>query len=308
MKNKLYLIGILTLVLCANAFAQLSLPRESQRAEVIQTIGDTKVSIVYHRPNIKGRKVWGAAPPTAASGTATLDTNNRAQDAPLVPYGHVWRTGANENTTFEISNDVKINGQTLPAGKYGLHTIPNQNEWIIIFSKVSDAWGSFTYDAKNDQLRITAKPQTGEFQETMSLGLENIKLTTADAVIRWENIRVPFTIDVGDVKPRILANIRQQVTNLKADDFRTPITGANWVLAEKMTANYAEALGWVDKSLAIRETFGGLNSKAQLLAASGRKAEAIATAEKAIAVGKAATPAANTANLEKLLADWKAGK
>src|SRR5688500_9414497 len=122
MKNKFYLVGVSTLLFCVNAFAQLNLPRDSQRSEVNQTVGDTKVSIVYHRPNIKGRKVWGEAPPTAANTAATLDNGfTRPKDAPLVAYGHVWRTGANENTTFEISNDVKINGQTLPAGKYGLH-------------------------------------------------------------------------------------------------------------------------------------------------------------------------------------------
>jgi hypothetical protein len=308
MKNRFYLIGILILIFCANAFGQLVLPRESQRAEVTQIVGDTKVTIVYHRPNIRGRKVWGEAPTNASSNATTLDTNNRPADAPLVAYGHVWRTGANENTTFEISNDVKINGQTLPAGKYGLHTIPTQNEWTVIFSKINNAWGSFTYNPKDDQLRITAKPQKGEFQESMWIGLENIKATTADVVIRWENVRLPFTIDVGDVRGRTLANIRQHIANLKADDFRTPITGANWILSEKMTANYEEALGWVDKSLSIRETFGGLSAKAQILAAMGKKQEAIASAEKAIQVGKAANPPANTANLERMLADWKAGK
>jgi hypothetical protein len=306
MKNKLYVIGILTLIFCVNAFGQLSLPRESNFSSVSQTVGDTKIVITYHRPNIKGRKVWGEAPPAAANGTATLDGT---KDAPLVVYGHVWRTGANENTTFEVSNDVQINGQPLPAGKYGLHTIPNQNEWIIIFNKVNNEWGSFRYDAKQDQLRVTAKPQTSaEFQETMSLNFANVKGNTADIVIAWEKLRVPFTVNVGDIKTRVLADVRKQIAGAKADDFRTPIQGANWVFGEKLTANYAEALGWVDKALAVRETFSGLSLKAQLLAATGKKAEAITTAEKAITVGKAASPAANTANLEKILADWKAGK
>lgn len=286
MRSKLYLIGILTLLFCGNVVGQLVLPRESQRAEVTQVVGDTSVSIVYDRPNIKGRKVWGE----------------------LVPLGQVWRTGANENTTFEINNDVTINGQTLPAGKYGLHTIPNQNEWTIIFNKVNNAWGSFTYDAKQDVLRVTAKPQTGDFHETMWIGLENIKPTTADAVIRWENVRVPFTIDAGDVNARTLANIRQQMASLKSDDFRTPVQAAGWVWSQKLTPNYAEAVNWLDTSIKIRETFGSLSTKAQILAAMGKKQEAIATAERAVQVGKAATPAANTANLEKMLAGWKAGK
>lgn len=308
MKLKIYFAGILVLILCSGVFAQLMLPRDSQRAEFTQTIGDTKVSVVYHRPNIKGRTVWGE-PVKEIDTNKTLDGSTMTdKTAPLVAYGNVWRTGANENTTFEVTNDVKINGQTLPAGKYGLHTIPGENEWTIIFSKVNNAWGSFSYDASKDQLRVTAKPQTAEFEETMSLGLENIKPTTADFVIHWEKIRVPFTIDVGDVTGRTLNEIRNQAANLKSDDFRTPIVGAGWVFDSKLTNNYNEAIGWVDKSLAIRQTYAGLNLKAQLLAATGKKSEAIATAEKAIEIGKAATPPANTAGLEKMLADWKAGK
>jgi hypothetical protein len=286
MKHKHLLIGILTLLFASSAFGQLSLPRESNYSSVSQMVGDTKISIAYHRPNTKGRKVFGE----------------------LVKFGEVWRTGANENTIFETTQDVLINGQPLPAGKYGLHTIPNQNEWTIIFNKVNNEWGSYQYDVKQDQLRVTVKPQSGDFQETMGIGFSNIKGNTADVIIAWENLRIPFTINVGDINNRVLAYVRAQIASAKPDDFRTPVTGANWVLNEKLTANYTEALGWVNKSLGVRETFGALNLKAQLLAATGNRAEAIKVAEKAIQVGKAATPAANTTNLEKMLTTWKAGK
>lgn len=303
MKNKFLIMGIIALFCCVNALAQISLPRDSQREEVTQTVGDTKISIVYHRPNIKGRKVWADAP-TTATGTATLDGTTDA----LVNYGHVWRTGANENTTFETSNDVKINGQTLPAGKYGLHTIPNRDEWTIIFNKVNDAWGSFSYDAKNDQLRVTAKPQTAEFQETLALGLENVKPGTADFAIRWANVRVPLTIDVGDYNSRVIGNIRRQMTMLKTDDFRTPVDAANYIYNQKMTANYAEAITWLDQSLKTKETANALVAKANLQAETGNKPEAVKNLERAISVAKAANPKANTAQLEKRLADWKASK
>ncbi len=286
MKNKFVLVGIITLFCCVNGLAQLNLPRESQRAEVAQVIGDTRVSLIYHRPNTKAREVWGK----------------------LVPFGEVWRTGANENATFETSRDVKINGQTLPAGKYGLHTIPNKDEWTIIFNKVNNEWGSFKYDAKQDQLRVMAKPVKAEFQETMSLGFENIKATTADVVMRWENLRVPFTIDVGNLNDRTLTEIRKQMSNLKADDFRTPSQAANWIYSQKMTANYAEAIGWLDASLKAKETPNALGLKAYLLADSGKKAEAIAAAERAIQLAKAMTPVGNTTALEKRLAEWKGGK
>ncbi|MDQ3749849.1 MAG: DUF2911 domain-containing protein [Acidobacteriota bacterium] len=286
MKTKFYLAVTLILLGCSSVFAQLTLPRESQRQSVTQTIGDTTVAVVYHRPNVKDRKIWDG----------------------LEKYGAVWRTGANENTTFEVSNDVKINGQVLPKGKYGLHTIPNKDEWTIIFNKVNNEWGSFNYDQKQDALRVTVKPLKAELQETMSLGFENVKANTADVVIAWERVKVPFTIDVGDVAGRTLTNIRTQMASLKTDDFRTPAQAAGWVLNSKMSANYEEALKWIDASIKTRETVGNLYTKARLLAELNRKDEAIATVEKAIAMGKAATPAVNTADLEKKLNEWKASK
>ena len=284
--KKLNLIAFFVLAFSINSFAQLNLPRESQRQEIVQTIGDTKISVVYHRPNVNNRKVWDG----------------------LQKYGEVWRTGANENTTFEVTNDVKINGQLLPKGKYGLHSIPNKNEWTVIFNKVSNEWGSFKYDQKQDALRVSVKPVLENLQETMSIGFENVKANTSDIVIAWEKIRIPFTIDVGDVNNRVLADIRVQMASVKADDFRTPVQAAGWVLNSKMTANYEEALKWTDSSIKVRETFGNLNTRARLLGGLNRKAEAIATAEKAIQVGKAATPAANTADLEKMVAEWKSSK
>lgn len=286
MKKTLYLVGILSLLCISNVFAQLNLPRESQRQSLSQTVGDTTVSIVYHRPNTKARKVWGE----------------------LVPLGAVWRTGANEATVFEVSNDVKINGQLLPKGKYSLHTIPAADEWTIIFSKKWEQWGSFTYDAKDDALRVKSKPVKADFQETMSFGIENSTMNTAQVVIAWEKLKAPFTIDVGDVGGRTLAEIRKAMTNVKPDDLRTPGQAANWVLTMKMAANYEEAVGWLDAGIKNRETFGLLNTKARLQKELGKTPEAIATAEKAIQVGKAATPAVDTTGLEKMLAEWKAKK
>ena len=286
MKKQFYLIGVLILLFVSNAFAQLNLPRESQRQSLTQTVGDATVSIVYHRPNTKARKVWGE----------------------LVPYGKVWRAGANEATVFEVSRDATINGKPLPAGKYSLHMIPNKDEWTIIFNKTWEQWGSFNYDEKQDALRITVKPEKTDFRETLAYDIENVTANTAQVAIAWERVKVPFTVDVGDVNGRTLENIRQAMKSLKPDDFRTPAQAASWVLAMKMPAYYAEALGWIDTSIKARETFGSLNTKARLLAEMGKKQDAILVAEKAIQVGKAATPPANTADLEKLLNEWKSGK
>ena len=284
--KKINLTAFFVLMFSVGAFAQLNLPRESQRQEITQTVGDTKIALVYHRPNVKDRKIWDG----------------------LQKYGEVWRTGANENTTFEVTNDVKINGQTLPKGKYGLHTIPNKDEWTVIFNKVNDEWGSFKYDQKQDALRVSVKPLKIDLLETMAITFENVKANASDVVISWERVRVPFTVDVGDVNGRVLADLRVQTANAKADDFRTPAQAAGWVLNSKMTANYEEALKWTDASIKARETVGNLNTKARLLYGLNRKAEAIAAAEKAIQVGKSATPAADTSDLEKTVAGWKASK
>ncbi|MDQ3181484.1 MAG: DUF2911 domain-containing protein, partial [Acidobacteriota bacterium] len=233
----------------------------------------------YHRPNVKARTIWGD----------------------VVPYGEVWRTGANENTTFEVSSDVKINGQVLPKGKYGLHTIPSKDEWTIIFNKVNNEWGSFKYNAKEDALRVMVKPITGDFKETMTIDFENLADNTAQIVIAWEKLRVPFTLDVGDVNMRVLTDFRRQIIG-------DPVQAANFVLNSKLTANYEEALSWLNNSIKMNENYANLNTKARLLAEMGRKDEAITTAEKAIQVGKATNPPANTAGLETLVKEWKAKK
>src|SRR5688572_28525367 len=156
----LLVLGIAHLCM-AQATPAVRTPRPSQKASVMQTIGVTDVTITYSRPGVKGRKIWGDAPPGAPAGTDTLkDARERAKDAPIVPSGHVWRTGANEATLFEVSDNVTINGQPLPAGRYSLHTIPGPTEWTIIFNKDDGQWGSFTYDEKKDALRVKAKPQT----------------------------------------------------------------------------------------------------------------------------------------------------
>ncbi len=278
--KKLLLLTIFVLAMSLSSFAQLAPPPESARQEVSQMVGDTKISIAYHRPNVKGRKIWGG----------------------LVPYGEVWRTGANNATVFEITNDVTVNGQKLAKGKYSLHTIPGETEWTIIFNKNAEQWGSFRYEMKDDVLRVTAKPATAEFHETMSLEIENVVKNVAEVHIRWDKIAVPFTVDVGDVSGRLLTDVRRRMVS-------EPVQMANYVLNQKMTANYAEALGWLDGSIKIRETFGNLQTKARILAETGNYKEAITVGEKAVQVGKAATPTpANTVDFEKVLTEWKTKK
>src|ERR1044071_7850835 len=148
----------LSLALCVAAQAQLRTPRPSQKATVMQTVGVTDITITYSRPGVKGRKIWGDPPAGSAAGTATLDdARTRAKDQVIVPYGHVWRAGANEATQFAVSDDVLINGQPLKAGTYSLHMIPGKDEWTVIFNSDAEQWGSYSYDSKQDALRVKAK-------------------------------------------------------------------------------------------------------------------------------------------------------
>lgn len=166
-----------------NAFSQEV--RKSLMASSWQRIGvDTDITIVYSRPGVKGRQIWGELVPMGM--TKTKEGNE-------VP----WRAGANENTTFEASKDVMINGKKLPAGKYGLYMVPGEKEWMIIFSKTNDAWGSYSYKQSNDALRITASAESAPHQEWLLFGFEDLKGTSATAFLHWEKVKVPFTVSVA---------------------------------------------------------------------------------------------------------------
>ena len=307
-------LALLLFVFCAGAdisaqTATLRLPRPSQKASVMQTIGVTDVTITYSRPGVKGRKIWGDPPAGAPSGTATLDdARTRAKDAPIVPYGHVWRTGANEATLFEVSDNVLINGQPLSAGRYSLHTIPATDEWTIIFNKDDGQWGSFTYDEKKDVLRIKAKPEVvAENQEWLVFGVDPVTENSARVNIRWERLRVPFTVEVKDVNTLAIAKARAAIAGAKPDDWQSRMQAANFAFQNKV--NTEEAMQWLDQSIKIKETFNNIGLKARVLAEQGKTADAIAAGEKAIQLGKEAkaNPQA-IANMEKLVADWKAKK
>jgi hypothetical protein len=296
---------------CVLAQAQgLRTPRPSQKASVMQTVGVTDLTITYSRPGVKGRKIWGDPPAGAAAGTATLDdARKRAEGAVIVPYGHVWRTGANEATTFTVTDDVLVNGQPLKAGTYSLHTIPGPTEWTIIFNGDPGQWGSFTYDEKKDVLRVKAKPETAaDSQEWLAFQIEPEGESAARVNIRWERLRVPFTVEVKDVKALTVEKLRAAVAAAKPDDWRTPLQAANWVFTNNLAANNEEAMQWLDKSLKAKETVGNLYTKARVLATLGKNADAVAAAEKALALAKApnsGVDATTIADLEKRVAEWK---
>jgi hypothetical protein len=301
--KKIILSGLISLTLALSVSAQLTFPRESPREELIQTVGDTKISIVYHRintvrPDGKSRKIFGCE-------TTDIVPKSGVEYPCLIPNGQVWRTGANENATFEVSNDVTINGQALPKGKYGLHSIPNKNQWVFIFSKTNDAWGSFTYDVMKDALRVNATPAKSPMTATMAISFGDVSKTNTSVAIAFDKVKVGFDINVGDVAGRVMSQIRTAIENRKSDDVRPLNQGTGYVVNSKLSQHYAEAMTWIEKSISIKPTFAHLSSKARLLGEMGKVSDAIATGEMAISTGQAATPKIDTTNFEKTVAGWK---
>ena len=305
-----YAFALMLLVLCAAAPASaqnpatVRLPRPSQKASVMQTVGVTDITITYSRPGVKGRKIWGDAPVSAAAGTGTLDgTSAKNKDAPVVAYNRVWRAGANEATVFVVTDDVLINGQKLAAGSYSLHTIPGKDEWTIIFNSDAGQWGSFSYDEKKDALRVKVKPQTAsENREWLTYSIPVVTPDSAQVVIHWEKLMIPFAVEIPSVEALSKAKIDALVAANPGD----------WKLLLNVANQYAgndrldEALKWVEQSIKAKEAFQNLSMKAMLLIASGRKDEAFPIAERAIRQGKADN--VDTARFEKRIADLKAAK
>ena len=308
-----FLIFILSSVTIVSA-QQLTLPRPSQKASVMQTVGVTDITVTYFRPGVKGRTIFADAPKTMADrskGQNTLDNSfERLPGEPIVPYGYMWRTGANDATQFTVTDDVMINGQKLAAGSYSLHTIPGKAEWTIIFNGQANQWGSFNYDATKDTLRVKAKPEwVKDNQEWLAFNFDPVTNDSATVNIRWEKVRVPFTVTV-DTVANTMAKARGFLATAKADDWRPRYSVGDYAVKNKLTdegmALLADALRIADESIKAKENYGNLAGRANILLSMGRKDEGLAAAEKAIAFGKANK--ANTGGLESRVADIKAQK
>jgi hypothetical protein len=247
------------------AYAQstiLDLPRASQHAVVTQRIGITDVSINYHRPLVNKRKIWGS----------------------VVPYGDVWRAGANENTTIAFSDPVNIEGKTLPKGTYGLHMIPGENEWTVIFSRNSTSWGSFTYDQKEDALRVAVKPQSAEFHEALTYDFDDVKPDSSTVTLRWEKVAVPFKVAVN-LNDVVQQSLNQQLRGLSQYTWFGWDDAATYLVDNK--GNLDEALKYSNKSIENEERYENLFTKSRILDAMGRKDEATAAQNKALAKANA---------------------
>jgi tetratricopeptide (TPR) repeat protein len=240
--------------------ALLNLPDASQHARVTQRIGITDITIDYHRPLVRGRKIFGG----------------------LQAYGQVWRAGANYNTTVEFSDPVTVEGQPLPKGVYGLHLIPGEASWVVIFSKNSTSWGSFTYDKAEDALRVTVKPQAIENHEALSYDFDDPKPNSALITMRWERVAVPFKVEVN-TPALVQQNLRNQLRARVQYEWQAWEEAAGYLLTNKLGAE--EALKYAERSIELEDRFENEMTKSHALTALGRKEEALAARDKAIAKG-----------------------
>jgi Protein of unknown function (DUF2911) len=262
MRKSLLVSALLLLLtvssLCVAQSVMIDLPRDSQHAQVTQRIGLTDVTINYSRPLVKGRKIFGT----------------------VVPYGEVWRAGANENTTIEFTDPVTIEGEALPKGIYGLHMIPSENEWTVILSKNSSSWGSFTYDQKEDALRVKVKPQAGEAQEALAYDFDAVTPESAVVTLRWDRVAVPFKVAVN-TKELVAAKIKLQMRSLAQYTWEGWAEAANQLLTYKTDLN--DALDYADRSIRVEKRFDNLMIKANVLEALGRKDDAAPIRKDALA-------------------------
>jgi hypothetical protein len=270
------LLMVLIFILSLSTFGQqIKSPRPSPDATVIQFVGVTEVKIDYSSPGAKGRKIWGE----------------------LVPFGEIWRTGANEATTITFSDAVKINGSELPAGTYGIHTIPNENEWEFIFSKDTKVDGSSNFNKDNEVLRIKAKPEEHHFMERMTFLFTDVTDNSASVNLLWDKLKVSFKMETN-TQELFLSKAREQLS------WSPTFQAAQYCLTSNV--NLEEAYKWIEASCLISEVYWNTRVKAQIQNKLGMKNESITTMDKAIALGSKMEEAPfDYDNMKKMLEDWK---
>lgn len=252
------LVPSMMLLVAAAASAQgaLRLPEASPAATVGQTIGVTDIAITYHRPAVNKRRIWGG----------------------LVPYGVLWRAGANENTTISFSTPVKIEGQALPAGTYGLFMLPAPSRWTVVLSKFAGDWGAYNYDPSEDALRVSVTPQAEDSsQERLVYTFDDLTNNSALVSLRWEKLRVPFKIEV-DVPATVRASIRNELRSGKHWSSDAWAAAARW---ELRNGDVDAALRAADHALDLGITTTTLRTKAAVLDKKGDAKGAAALRDRA---------------------------
>lgn len=256
----------------------VSIPAASPTQKISQDFGTSKITIEYSRPGVKGRTIFGD----------------------LVPNDSVWRTGANASTKIMFGDDVQVEGQNVPAGKYALYTIPGKNQWTIIISKDTTLWGAYGYKKENDLVRVNVKPVSIPMSiETMTFQVANIKPTSCDIQLLWDKTLVSFHV-TEEIDKKIMAQIDEA---MKGD--KPPYSqAANYYYENGKDLN--KAYEWVNKALAARpESYTTMTTKAKIELKMGKNADAVATATKAMELAKKDNEDAFVKQNEQIIADAK---
>lgn len=256
----------LLLALAIQAGAQVSLPQASPRASVSYVVGLTEVRIEYSSPAVKGREIWGK----------------------LVPFGEVWRAGANEATTISFSTDVNMEGQRLRAGKYAFFLIPAEGEWTVIFNRKADQWGAYEYDESQDEIRFSVEPKMNEgMQERLSYSILDMKSDMGYIKLGWERMRLFMRFKV-DVMEQAMTNIVNALAKSPADKQGAIYAeGADFLL--QADANPVQALDWAKKSTDLTPQAWTWHVRARAEAKNEAFAEAVVSLLKCIRIGAADT-------------------
>jgi tetratricopeptide (TPR) repeat protein len=256
-------LALVLLALPAAAQTIQGLPEQSPEAMVMQRVGISNVTIRYHRPAVNNREIWGR----------------------LVPYGQVWRAGANDNTTITFEDPVKVEGKDLAAGTYGLHMIPAEDQWTVIFSTNSTSWGSFTYDQAEDALRVTVRPEKAPYAEQLAYAFEDVSNQNAVVVLHWEELKVPFEV-AFDTHALVLADLRNQLRHLPRFNWQGWAGAAGYLVNNGI--EHEQALEWIDRSVQMDENGQNLGLKVRLLQQLDRDEEARQTLARALEVSNEA--------------------
>jgi hypothetical protein len=262
--------------------APVELPRPSPAASVFEKIGTARVTVTYSRPAVKGREIWGG----------------------LVSYGQVWRLGANDATTLEVSEAFKIAGHDLQAGAYALFAIPAKDKWTILVNSEAKQWGAYFRDPKKDLFSFDVTPSAGPHQEWLEFRLLPESARAARVEMAWEKLRVSFPVEV-DVNGIVWKNLDAARAAAGPKDYVDFYQSARF--ARETGQRRAEAMGWLDEAMRRGDSFWMDELKGDLLADEGRYAEAAPHLEKAIAASrKAGAPEEWRDGARKKLAEWDA--
>lgn len=258
------------------AISQMTLPPSgsNQKSEVTQYMGLVKVTITYSSPDVSGRKIWGELVPYGLTNFGFAKSTEQNPSP--------WRAGANENTLISFSHDVQVEGKSLKAGTYGVHMIPGEQDWTIIFSNNTSSWGSFFYLPSEDALRVTVKAKPcDEFNEFLAYDFVDRLQNSCTARLKWEKLQIPFKITVPNGDELYIQRLREEMTSQKSFAWQNAVSAANFCAQKKL--NLDEALGWVQTYIDRNVKYFGLYfAKASVQTAMGKQAEADATMKEAI--------------------------